>query len=83
MRLCSSFKSAPSALCAAAACVGRRLPTSDVNPEGVSGFVACRLVPLDKCPGVKPIGIGEVPQRIIAKVILRVVGSDVEDAAGC
>ena len=43
---------------------------------------ACRLIPLDKCPGVRPIGVGEVPRRIIAKAILRIVGSDVEEAAG-
>ena len=43
-KLCSSFKSA-TALCVALACVGHRLATSDVNPEGVSAFVACRLVP--------------------------------------
>ena len=78
-KLCSSFKSA-TALYVALACVGHCLATSDVNPEGVSAFVACRLVPLDKCPGVRPIGIGEVPR--IAKVILKVVGGDVEDAAG-
>ena len=44
--------------------------------------MACRLIPLDKCPGVKPIGVGEVPRRIIGKAILRVVDSDVEEAAG-
>ena len=73
-RLCSSFKSASSALCVALACVGRCLATSDVNPEGVSAFVACHLVPLDKCPGVRPNGIRDIPRRIIAKAILKVVG---------
>ena len=57
-------------------------PLSDVNPEGMSVFVACRLVPLDKCPGVRPIGIGKFPRRIIAKAILKIVGGDMEDAAG-
>ena len=33
-RLCSSFKSASIALCVALACVGGRLVTSDINPEG-------------------------------------------------
>ena len=79
---CSPFRSASTALCVALARVGRHLATSDVNPEGVSAFVACCLVPLDKCPSVRPIGIGEVPQRIIAEAILKVVGGDVEDAAG-
>ena len=40
----------------------------------------CRL--LDKCPGVRPIGIGEVPRRITAKAILKIIGSDVVEAAG-
>ena len=70
-RLCSSFKSASNSLCAALAGVGRRIATTAVNPEGLSAFVACRLIPLDKCPGVRPIGVGEVPRRIIAKTILQ------------
>ena len=62
--------------------MGRRIATSSVNPEGLSAFVACRLIPLNKCPGVRPIGVGEVPRRIIAKAILKIIGSDVEEAAG-
>ena len=53
-----------------------------MSPVHLSGFVACRLVPLDKNPGVRPIGIGEVPRCIIAKLILKVVGNDVQEAAG-
>ena len=81
-RLCSSFKSASHNLCSALSNVAKRIATTHVNPEGLSAFVACRLIPLDKCPGVRPIGVGEVPRRIIAKAILRIVGSDVEEAAG-
>ena len=44
--------------------------------------MACRLVSLDKNPGVRPIGIGEVPRRIIAKTVLIVVQDDVQEAAG-
>ena len=47
-RLCSSFKSASNSLCIALAGVGCRI--ASVNPEGLSAFVACRLIPLDKCP---------------------------------
>ena len=81
-RLCSSFKGASTNLCEALASVGRRIATTSVNPDGLSAFVACRLIPLDKCPGVRPIGIGEVPRRIIAKAILQIIGYDVEEAAG-
>ena len=66
-RFYSSFKSASADLRNALAGVVRRLCTARVDPEGLSGFVACRLVPLDKNPG-----IGEVPRRIIAKSILKV-----------
>ena len=52
-------------LCSALAAVGRRLCSSLVNTESIGAFVACRL--MDKCPGVRPIGVGEVPRRIIAK----------------
>ena len=46
-------------LCSALAVIGRCLCSSLVNPESINALVACRLIPLDKCPGVKPIGVGE------------------------
>ena len=75
-RLCSSFKSSND-LCTALACVGKRLCTTHVNPDHLSAFVACRLIPLDKCPGVRPIGIGEVHRRIITKAILVLLKQDI------
>ena len=81
-RLCCSFGSASHDLCSALAAVGRRLCSSLVNPESISALVACRLIPLDKCPGMRPIGVGEVPRRIIVKAILRTIGKDIEEAAG-
>ncbi|MEM7495956.1 MAG: hypothetical protein AAF471_07510, partial [Myxococcota bacterium] len=38
-------------------------------------LMACRLIALDKKPGVRPIGIGEVFRRLFAKCVLRVCGS--------
>jgi hypothetical protein len=73
-RFCSSFKSASTDLCNALASVARRLCTTSVDSDSVTAYVACRLIPLNKEPGVRPIGIGEVPRRIIAKAILKVVG---------
>ncbi len=54
--------------------MARRLCTSNVNPDSVMAFVACRPIPL--------IGIGEVPRRITAKAILKTVGKDIQSAAG-
>ena len=49
---------------------------------GLSPFVACRLIALDKNPGVQPIGIGETVYRLIAKAILSVIRDDIQAAAG-
>ena len=67
-RFCSSFKSASVDLCNTVTGVARRLCTTPVHPDGISAFDACRLIPLDKDPRVRPIWIGEVPGRIIAKI---------------
>ena len=48
----------------------------------LSPLVACRLVALDKNPGVRPISVGEVVRRIVMKAILRVVQQLVEEACG-
>ena len=81
-RLCCSFKGASADLCTALALVARRLATEHVDPAGLSALVASRLIALDKCPGVRPIGVGEVSRRIIAKAILQVVGNDVREVTG-
>ena len=48
----------------------------------IEAYIACRLIPLDKNPGVRPIGIGEVLRRRIGKSVLSVVKQDVLEAAG-
>ena len=81
-RMCTSFKSASSDLCEALASIARRICSCFVDPKGLSAFVACRLIALDKCPGVRPIGIGETARRIIGKTIAAAISDDVQDAAG-
>ena len=66
--LSSSFESASRKLCSALASVGNHIATTLVNPDGLSAFVACRLIPIDKCPGVRPIGVGEVPRKSLLKL---------------
>jgi hypothetical protein len=38
-------------------------------------MMACRLVALDKQPGVRPVGIGEIYRRLLAKCVISAVGS--------
>ena len=44
--------------------------------------MAARLVPLDKQPGVRPIGIGEIFRRLLAKCLLLVCGSGATASCG-
>ena len=41
--------------------------------------VACQLIALDKCPAIRPIGIGEVARRIIGKTIVRTI-NEIQEA---
>ncbi len=81
-RLCTSFRKASSDLCNSVALLARRICTTTVDPAGLTPLTACRLVALDKCPGVRPVGIGETIRRIIAKAILHIIGPEIQEAAG-
>jgi hypothetical protein len=82
-RMLHSFGTASVNLTEAMAAMGRRLCTEYVDPELIEAFVANRLIPLDKGEGgVRPIGIGEIPRRIIGKAIMVVLKGEVAQAAG-
>ena len=53
-----------------------------MDPAGLAAFTACRLIPLDKCPGVRPIGIAETSRRIVGKAIMTIIHQDLQAAAG-
>ena len=80
--MCSSFHDASSELCMAMALVGKGICTLYVDPMGLRAFVVCRLIALDKCPGVRPIGIGEIAQKIVGKAILATIADEIQEAAG-
>ena len=52
--LCSSFHKASDDLCQSVAKLTRKLCSCHVDPCGISALTACRLIALDKCPGVTP-----------------------------
>ena len=64
------------------ALLAKKLATRLVNPDILEAFTACRLIPLNKNPGVRPIGIGEVLRRLIGKSISWVLKSEIQEAAG-
>jgi len=81
-RLCTMFHGSSKQLCSALSAVARRLCTSFVDPDILKPFIACRLIPLSKNPGVRPIGICETLRRIIGKAIMTVVGPEIQSVAG-
>ena len=81
-KMCSSFKDASVHLCRATARLARHLAESCVNPKKFEPLLASRLIALDKQPGVRPIGVGEILRRVISKAILQVAKPDIEEACG-
>lgn len=68
---CKSFKSSSTSLFDALVTMTRKLCTEYINPHTIEPLVACRLIPLDKGEGaVRPIGVGEVLRRIMAKCVI-------------
>ena len=56
---------------------------SEVSKKGsLEAFLACQLIPLNKSPGIRPIGIGEVLRRIMGKTVMMVLKKDVIHSAG-
>ena len=53
-----------------------------VDPIATAPLLSCRLIALNKCPGVRPIGIGDTARRIIAKAILTITKADIQEATG-
>ncbi len=48
----------------------------------MEAYLACRLIPVDKDPGVRPIEVGEVLRRIISKSIVWNFKSEIKESAG-
>ena len=53
-----------------------------MDPTYLKPYIACRLIPLDKQPGVCLIGICEVSRRVIGRAMLKVISADIQQAAG-
>ena len=52
------------------------------HPSLLEGYTSCRLIPLDKNPGIRPIGVGEVLRRIVGKTIAGFLKEEIKEAAG-
>ena len=50
--------------------------------EEIRALKAKRLIALNKCPGIRPIGICEVGDRFLSKTMAHVTGDDVKNECG-
>ena len=82
-RICSSFARESEDLCDSLACPARKICSCYVDPSSIEALMACRLIALNKNPGIRPIGIGKVCHRLIGKSVLSVIKPDILDVKGC
>ena len=81
-RLLSAFGQTSTNLCKLVAKFAKRLATSIIPPDDLITYNGCRLVTLDKCPGVRPIVIGEVMRRITGRIIVDCIRQDLTSLGG-
>ena len=78
-----SSKKSSASLCDTITMLAKRLCTELVDPATIEPILASRLITLDKGNGeVRPIGVGEVVRRIIAKCVTRVTKQDIIETSG-
>ena len=53
-----------------------------VDPVGLKGFTASHLIPLDKNPGVRLIGVTEVCRHILGKAVMQLIKLDLQESIG-
>ena len=81
--LCSNhFKSEGKDLRDQIATFARKIASETLDPDSLDAYVACRLIPLNKNPGIRPIGIGEVLRRIVGKAVVWCLKDEIQEAAG-
>ena len=78
----TAFISRSESLCRTEAKIAVRLATEEQDPTSLQAYNACRLIPLDKCPGVRPIGVGEVLRRIIGRTNVSCIQTDLQQLGG-
>ena len=69
-------------LCNAFSKVIQKLCTVSNLHHTLDAFLACRLIPLNKNPGLRPIGVGEILRRIAGKTVVSVIREDILKSVG-
>ena len=62
--------------------LSRHIANAIIDWDDIQALVACRLMALNKCPGVRPIGVGKMSRHILSKVMAAATSTDVEELCG-
>ena len=65
-----------------AARLGGWMANSSLPWAAYHALMACRMVALDKRPGVRPVGIGETFRRALENIVMREAGDQAKTACG-
>ena len=77
-----TFKTEAKELREQTAVLARTLASTIVDPKSIEALTTCRLIPLNKNPGVRLIGVGEILRRIIGKAINWISKDNMQESAG-
>ena len=69
----NQFGNSSNNLCKTFAEVINKLCTRDDLSSSLEALLACRLIPLDKNPGLRSIGIHEILRQIASKVVVSLI----------
>ena len=59
----------------------KKMCKDDIIDNSLEALLASRLVPLYKSPGIRPIRVGEVLQRIAGRIVMSITKEDVVNAS--
>ena len=60
----------------------KKICSIENQSASLEAFLACRLIPLDKNSGLRPIGIGEVLRRIAGRVVVTHFRTEIVTSVG-
>ena len=76
------FAESSTDLCIAIANIIKKLCIERDLANTLEAFLSCHLIPLDKNPGLGPIGVGEMLRGIVGKVIVYYLQDDIITSVG-
>ena len=62
--------------------VAKKLCVESDQTDSLEAFLAIRLIPSDKNPGLRPVRVGEVIRRIMGKAVVHMLKEDIIRSVG-